>query len=191
MAGAKAVMAVTPQIEVPAVNNRDNSRDNPAARPASGIKRKPALMAPTTTGRPWVPAVSNSTKDNLAATATMPPCKIVLVAKVMPGFIRASLLPPITVFFRPMPSKMATGIPDSGKANAVDRAEAAAKPPAAVTAESATPGTNALVESERIIEGSKVGRCCFGSFSSSSLGMAEKWRKVHGSFVFVLVDDDT
>mmetsp|Transcript_30521 Transcript_30521/g.46825 ORF Transcript_30521/g.46825 Transcript_30521/m.46825 type:complete len:96 (-) Transcript_30521:562-849(-) len=73
IAGDRAVIAVTPQIDVPAVNKRDISFGNPASLPANGMKVSPAPTDARTTGIPVDPVVNNSKKESLAATATMPP----------------------------------------------------------------------------------------------------------------------
>lgn len=85
MAGASAVIAVTPQIDVPAVRRAVMSRGKPAMRPASGIKSKPALTDASTTGIPLDPIESSSKKESLAATATIPPWRIFFVENVIPG----------------------------------------------------------------------------------------------------------
>ena len=86
MAGAKAVMAVTPQREVPAVNKSVIFCDGkPAIRPAMGKNTNPAPTADTTTGIELQPVVRISPKLSLAATQTMPVCSTVFVAMVIPG----------------------------------------------------------------------------------------------------------
>jgi hypothetical protein len=80
MAGANAVMAVTPQMDVPAVKSKDISLGRPAQCPYMGMSVNPAPTEASTMGNPADPVVTSSTKDSLAATATMPPCKMVLVA---------------------------------------------------------------------------------------------------------------
>lgn len=89
IAGARAVMAVTPQMDVPAVRRRDILRGRPAKFPMIGIEMRPAETAPRTTGMPEEPVVRSSKKESLAATQTMPPWRMVLVAKVRPGFTEA------------------------------------------------------------------------------------------------------
>ena len=72
IAGAKAVMALTPQIDVPAVKSSDISKGSPATLLAMGMYNMPAPTADITTGNEEAPAISNSKNDNRAATATIP-----------------------------------------------------------------------------------------------------------------------
>ena len=139
MAGAKAVMAVTPHIEVPAVSNSDMCGGRPANWAARGIKKSPAPTALATTGMLLVPVAKTSMKLNLAATHTIPPCSTALEAVVRPGLNVASGTP--TVFLMAMPSKMETGMPDSGTPKPADNVEAAVNPAVATAAERPRPGS--------------------------------------------------
>jgi hypothetical protein len=85
MAGASAVIAVTPQMDVPALKRSDMEGGNPAHRPARGKNNNPAPTEETTTGIPTDPADKRSKKLSFAATQTMPPCNIILVEYTMPG----------------------------------------------------------------------------------------------------------
>ena len=85
MAGARAVMAVTPQILVPAVRSKDILRGRPASVPIIGMVTRPAPTAPRTTGMPEDPVERSSKNDSFAATQTIPVWSTVLVAKVRPG----------------------------------------------------------------------------------------------------------
>mmetsp|Transcript_55319 Transcript_55319/g.134359 ORF Transcript_55319/g.134359 Transcript_55319/m.134359 type:complete len:206 (-) Transcript_55319:76-693(-) len=139
IAGANAVIAVTPQIDVPAVKRSVISLGSPAIRPAMGISVNPAPTDATTTGNPAEPVVINSTKDNFAATATIPACRIDLVEYCTPGW-NVSNTP--TVFLRVIPNKIETGIPLNGTPAADDTTSAKENPAAAVAAEMAIPGSN-------------------------------------------------
>eukprot|EP00977_Amphora_coffeiformis_P002571 scaffold482_cov266-Amphora_coffeaeformis.AAC.34 len=131
-------MAVTPQMDVPAVNSNVMWCGNPAARPARGINTRPAPTAPKTTGILAVPVAKTSNTLSLAATHTMPPWRTVLEAVVKPGLKVSSATP--TVFFKVMPNKMDTGMPDRGTPKAVDKVEAAVNPTVATAAERPKPG---------------------------------------------------
>ena len=72
IAGAKAVMAVTPQMDVPEVKSSDISKGSPATLLAMGMYNMPAPTADITTGNEEAPAFTNSKNDNRAATATIP-----------------------------------------------------------------------------------------------------------------------
>jgi hypothetical protein len=105
-------MAVTPHMEVPAVNNADILSGSPIKRPATGINNIPEPTAAKTTGIPEVPVDMSSKKLSFAATQTMPPCSIVFVEYVIPG-LKVSVEYP-TVFLRAIPSKIETGMPETG-----------------------------------------------------------------------------
>lgn len=103
-----------------------------------GMYKIPAPTEANTTGNPAAPVFISSKNDNLAATATIPPCNIVLVENVIPGW-NVDLEYP-TVLFIAIPNRMEVGIPDNGmEVDAVIR-EAMPKPALAVIADSAMPG---------------------------------------------------
>ena len=86
IAGAKAVMAVTPQMDVPAVKRYPNSGETVLLRELShGMTTNPAPTDATTTGKHVAVVVHTCHTLSLAATQTMPVCRMLLVAKVVPG----------------------------------------------------------------------------------------------------------
>lgn len=107
-------------------------------RPAMGMNNMPAPTEERTTGIPVVPVVTSSIKLSLAATQTIPVCRIVFVDVVMPGLKVPSSYP--MVFLIDMPRRMATGIPEMGMAKVELSAEAIWNPPKAVAAERPMPG---------------------------------------------------
>jgi hypothetical protein len=143
-------------MDVPAVNKSVIWCGKPAHRPAAGIKTSPAPTAEITTGMLLELVMRSSPKLSFAATQTIPVCNTILVAYVIPGLNAASEYP--TVFFTVIPRRIDNGMPETGKTKAEETIEATVKPPTAVAAESARPGT---------IDGGAVGFFC--SLSSSSL----------------------
>jgi len=138
IAGDRAVIAVTPQIEVPAVNRSDISSGSPTSLLAIGIYNMPTDTLASTTGKPAAPAFINSKNDNLAATQTIPVCNIVLVLYVIP-VLNVSLLNPIVLLIA-IPNSIDVGIPDNGRDIDDDIKEAKPNPAVAVAVDNATPG---------------------------------------------------
>jgi hypothetical protein len=114
----------TPQMDVPAVNRSVIWWGSPANFPAAGMKSMPAPTEAKTTGMPVLPVVSSSKKLSLAATQTMPVCKMVLVENVIPLFKTGSELPYPVALLTAMPKRIATGIPEMGTDNAELRLDA-------------------------------------------------------------------
>ena len=78
--------------------------------------------------------------DNFAATHTMPPCKMVLVAYVIPLLATEGTSMPNLLFLIAMPRRIDAGMPETGMLRAELRAAAPVKPTADVAAANATPG---------------------------------------------------
>mmetsp|Transcript_7844 Transcript_7844/g.17682 ORF Transcript_7844/g.17682 Transcript_7844/m.17682 type:complete len:139 (-) Transcript_7844:332-748(-) len=99
----------------------------------------PAPTDASTTGNPAAPADINSKNDSLAATATIPPCNIVFVENVIPGWNNVDFEYPMVLLIA-IPNNMEHGIPDSAMEVDDDIKDAMPKPALAVIAERAIPG---------------------------------------------------
>ena len=113
IAGARAVMAVTPQMLVPAATRDPSFADSPNRSARSGTNVNPAPMEVTTTGMPAAPSLATSTNDSLAPTHTMPALRAVTVHAFKPGRSDSGS---VTVLLIAMPSRMETGMPLTGDA---------------------------------------------------------------------------
>jgi len=85
MAGAAAVIAVTPQIEVPAASRDPSLLLRPARFAAQGMNVRPAVILAVTTGMPTAPSFATSTRESLAPTQTMPVVAAAAAAVVVVG----------------------------------------------------------------------------------------------------------
>lgn len=109
--GAKAVIAVTPHMEVPAVRRRVVGRSMPSFAPNQGMKSMPAVREVRTTGIPVRPVVRRSVKESFAATHTIPVWRTAFVDTCTPGFTDEGRF---TVLDIPKPRRIDRGIPDIG-----------------------------------------------------------------------------
>ena len=90
--GESAVIAVTPQIEVPAERRLPSLGDKPALRLAQGMNVSPAAILAMTTGIPVLPVDRISSSDNFNPTHTIPVRNIVVLLNFSPGANIDSLL---------------------------------------------------------------------------------------------------
>mmetsp|Transcript_14357 Transcript_14357/g.25724 ORF Transcript_14357/g.25724 Transcript_14357/m.25724 type:complete len:243 (+) Transcript_14357:831-1559(+) len=150
MAGESAVMAVTPQMEVPAAIRELILGGRPILLPNQGINVIPTPIEAQTAGRPTNPTETKSTALSFAPTHTIPACRIAFEANLIPGSRAAGSG---IVFLIASPSMIDTGIPDIGDAapsmpciasKPWPRYSAPVNPPSITSAEAAIPGNNSL-----------------------------------------------
>lgn len=117
--GARAVMAVTPQMLVPAAMREPWLRGRPKREDTLGIKRRPALTVQSTTGRVVREVERIEGRDNLAPTQTIPRRKIVVLQYFKPGEnTDLSFMMFGRALFSAIPSMIDTGTPEIGDAAA-------------------------------------------------------------------------
>mmetsp|Transcript_15885 Transcript_15885/g.40636 ORF Transcript_15885/g.40636 Transcript_15885/m.40636 type:complete len:210 (-) Transcript_15885:377-1006(-) len=114
MAGASAVMAVTPQMLVPAAVREPRRAGSPRRALSQSTEPRPAAMEAATTGTPAAPSFITSTALSLAPTHTMPACSTALEQKRRPGCSTGSAETGSARLLMPRPSRMATGTAEIG-----------------------------------------------------------------------------
>lgn len=89
IAGARAVMAVTPQMLVPAAVRLPSRAGRPRRALIHRTDPRPAVMEQSTTGMPTTPSLATSRALSLAPTHTMPAWRTAFVATLRPGCSKA------------------------------------------------------------------------------------------------------